>query len=102
MSKRDNPMNWLMGLLFIDSSVGDKTLPDSTTDYVQKLWDYINALEQINIELVDVIRKCVSQLEKFEDSPPDPANWQRILALFREALKASEKSVEKNMTLTEH
>lgn len=75
---------------------------DSKTDYHQKLWNYINTLEQTNIGLVDVIRKCVNQLEQYEDTLPDQASWQRILVLFCEALKASEEAIEKNLDGVEH
>ena len=70
--------------------------PDSNTDFHQELWDYINTLEQTNIELVDGIKNCVNLLEQIEHAPSPPASWQEIHALFCHTGMASEEAFAKN------
>ena len=79
-------MNCWMGLLFIDFVCGGKFLPNPDKDYVDKLWDYIDAIEKINTELTGALRQCIKLLEQFTNSVPNPAGWEELLDEFRDLL----------------
>ena len=64
-------------------------MPDYEKEYVDKLWDYIDAIEKINFELTDALRQCIKLLEQFTDSVPDSIGWEELMDNFRNLLDAA-------------
>jgi hypothetical protein len=48
-------------------------------DPIQKLFEYVAALENTNEELVKTLKKCVEVLTEFKSSVPNPEGWQEML-----------------------
>ena len=52
-------------------------------DLIQKMLNYIDALEKTNDELLATVKKCVKLLTQFKETVPDPQGWQGMLDLFQ-------------------
>jgi len=60
-------------------------------EYEQKLWDYIEALETINGELLNALKKCVELVEHIKGVVPDPGALQGMLDVLHETIHAAER-----------
>jgi len=64
-------------------------MPDDAKSYAQELWDYVHAVEGVNVELVNALKQPIRLLEQFVDSVPDPVGWEKMLDDFRNVLDAA-------------
>ena len=58
---------------------------------------YIDALENLNEQLITALRQCVGLLSSVKPLVPDPGAWQEVLDLIRETLKVAEKTSRERM-----
>ena len=63
-------------------------------DQTEKVLNYIAALEDVNGQLLNSLKKCVEILTEFKDYVPDPDGWQEMLDLFEETIKSGERVIE--------
>jgi hypothetical protein len=56
----------------------------------QDMLNYIQALEALNDQLLFTLKKCVQVMTPFKELAPDPDDWQEMLNLFDETIKAGE------------
>ncbi|MBW1697119.1 MAG: hypothetical protein JRH18_15255 [Deltaproteobacteria bacterium] len=63
-------------------------------EYEQKLWNYIEALEKINEELLGALKQCVELLENIRGAVPEQHAVQRMLDFFHETIRVAEKRVD--------
>jgi hypothetical protein len=74
-------------------------MPDNSKPYAQELWDYVHAVEDVNVELVNALKQSIRLLEQFSNSVPNPVGWKRMLDDFRNVLEAA---VRTNQSKTVH
>jgi hypothetical protein len=67
---------------------------DLNEAYEQKLWNYIDALETVNKELLNALKRCVEVLEHFKHTVPDPRVLQEMLDVFNETIQAAESKAD--------
>jgi len=63
-------------------------------DQTEKLLNYIAALEDVNNQLINSLKKCVKVMTQFKDWVPDPDGWQDMLDLFEQTIGVGERVVE--------
>ena len=62
-----------------------------TSEYEQKLWDYIATLEAMNQTLLDTVKQCVKILIPFKNFLPCPTEWEEALDIFQDTIKEAQK-----------
>jgi hypothetical protein len=64
-------------------------------DQQQKMFEYIDALEKTNKQLVISLKACVELLTAMQPDVPDQEKWQSMLKEFEKIITVGEKIVEK-------
>ena len=65
-------------------------------EFEQKVFNYIEALETVNEELVKELKKCIQILTRFKQIVDKPQEWQKMLDMFHETIEVAEKTIEGN------
>jgi uncharacterized membrane protein YheB (UPF0754 family) len=65
-------------------------------EFEQKVFNYIEALETVNEELVKELKKCIQILTRFKQIVDKPQEWQKMLDMFHEKVEVAEKTIEGN------
>ena len=60
----------------------------------QRVIDYLKALEKVNGELINTLRKCIRILTQFKQMVDEPREWQNMLCTFQETIEFAEKTIE--------
>jgi hypothetical protein len=60
----------------------------------QRLIDYLRALEKVNEELINTLRRCIRILTQFKQMVDEPREWQNMLCTFQETIEVAEKTIE--------
>ena len=60
----------------------------------QRVIDYLKALEKVNEELINTLRKCIRILTQFKQMVDEPREWQTMLCTFQETIEVAEKTIE--------
>ena len=61
----------------------------------QNMLAYIDALEEVNEQLVFAVKKCVEIFAQLKQDTPDPEGWQGMLDEFDKIIKVGEGLYEK-------
>jgi len=64
-------------------------------DQQHKMFEYIDALEKTNKQLVISSKLCVELLSTMRPDAPDQQKWQSMLKEFEKIITVGEKIVEK-------
>ena len=64
-------------------------------DQQQKMFEYVDALEKTNKQLVISLKRCVELLSTMRPHVPDQQKWQGMLKEFEKIITVGEKIVEK-------
>ena len=60
----------------------------------QRVIDYLRALEKVNEELINSLRRCIRILTQFKQMVDEPREWQNMLCTFQETIEVAEKTIE--------
>jgi len=64
-------------------------------DQQRKMYEYIDALEKTNKQLVISLKLCVELLSTMRPDVPEQEKWQSMLKEFGKIITVGEKIVEK-------
>ena len=63
------------------------------------MWNYINALEEVNEQLVFALKECVQLLSRVQPTEESQKGWQNILDNIKGVIRVGEEIVEKKPLL---